>query len=55
MRLSGPVCNRPFRLLCDPKLRFLRHDARERICPYCKAAVLLARGWRTSSSEKETP
>lgn len=53
MRPSGPVCDRPFRLLCDPKLRFLWHDARERVCPYCKAALRVTKPsrWRESPSD----
>ena len=39
MRPSCPVCDRPFRLLCDPKLRSWRHNVGERVCPYCKAAL----------------
>lgn len=43
MRPSCPVCGRPFRLLCDPKLRSWRHDLRERVCPYCKATLRVAK------------
>lgn len=43
MRPRCPVCGRPFRLLRDPKLRSWRHDARERVCPYCKVALRVAK------------